>query len=65
MLAGQGAAHQDPWTDSAMFSQLPLSGVYSGSTAWANSQEDQLHAQVPRQIVQTRIRRSGGSGCGP
>jgi hypothetical protein len=26
------------WTDSAMFSQDPLSGVYSGITPWANNQ---------------------------
>ena len=26
------------WIDSAMFSQDPLSGVYSGITPWANSQ---------------------------
>src|SRR5205823_5603201 len=50
------------WTDSAMFSQDPLSGVYSGITPWANNQFTIDQLRLTGQIVQIRIKRSGGKG---
>jgi hypothetical protein len=50
--------------DSAMFSQLPPSGVYSGMTPWAQSQSTISGVLWPARLSQTSRSRSGGRSAG-
>ena len=53
------------WTDSAMFSQEPLNGVYSGITPCANNQMTMDELKCPARLSQTKISRRRGNGrCG-
>src|SRR5205807_1246686 len=53
------------WTDSAMFSQEPLKGVYSGITPCANNQMTMDELKCPARLSQTKISRRRGNGrCG-
>jgi len=53
------------WSDSAIFNQLPESGVYSGNTPWAKSQRTSSMLRCPARLSPTRISRNGGMGSGP
>jgi len=50
------------WTDSAMFNQEPLNGVYSGITPCANNHMTIDELKWPARLSQMRIKRSGGNG---
>src|SRR5713226_8900562 len=49
------------WIDSVMFSQDPLSGVYSGITPCSNNHTTKLAVRCPLRLSMTNRRRSGGS----
>ena len=50
------------WTDSAMLSQDPLIGVYSGRMPCWNNQSTMLQLKWPARLSQTRSMRRGGNG---
>jgi hypothetical protein len=52
------------WIDSAMFSQEPLSGVYSGMTPWATSHRTRLGVLWPVRLSRTSSSRRGGRRSG-
>src|SRR5258708_38325898 len=57
--------HRMRWTDSAMFNQEPLNGVYSGITPCANNQMTMDELKWPARLSQTSISPRGGSArCG-
>src|SRR5215472_3538468 len=52
------------WIDSVMFSQDPLSGVYSGMMPWSNNHTTNLAVRCPARLSMTSSIRSGGSSSG-
>ena len=52
------------WIDSAMFSQEPLSGVYSGMTPWATSHNTSAGVLCPVRLSRTSSSRRGGRRSG-
>ncbi len=52
------------WTDSAMFSQEPPSGVYKGITPWAHSQSTRSGLLWPVRLSQMSNARRGGRSAG-